>query len=130
MLFRSGQTIDYHLTVANAGPDTATVTNVNMINNNTLRFQTVSAPVGFSCTAPAVGATPTFSCTNPAFASAESVEFIISVKTDTASVGANGGSVTANFSVNSGVADPVNSNNSVSENTVIVPDLLFKNGFE
>lgn len=125
-----GQTIDFHLTVANAGPDSASATNVNMFNNGSLRFQAVSAPPGFSCAAPAVGATPTFTCTNSAFASGQSVEFIISVKTDASSVGATGGTVLANFSVNSGVADPVSANNSADTSTVIVPDLLFKNGFE
>ena len=44
------QNITYSATVTNAGPDTATNVNFNVYNNNTLRFQSVTAPAGFACT--------------------------------------------------------------------------------
>ena len=115
--------ITYTVQVTNNGPDTATNANLGVFNNGTLRFQSISVPAGWSCTPPAVGATPTFNCTNPSFANGGSYTFTVVVQADDAILGINDGTVSTNFSVSSGLSDPNNANNSETENTAYVtPD--------
>jgi uncharacterized repeat protein (TIGR01451 family) len=115
--------ITYTVQVTNGGPDAGPNAALNIFNNGSLRFQSVSAPAGWSCAAPAVDATPTFSCTNPSFANGGNVSFTLVVKADDAVLGINDIIVSTNFSVTSDAADPVNANNSETEDTAYVtPD--------
>ena len=115
--------IAYSVLLANAGPDAATGTNFNVFNNGTLQFQSVSAPAGFTCTPPAVGAAPVFSCTHPSFASGAEATFTVVVRADAGVLGANDGTVSTVFSASSGVSDPDPNDNSETEDTAYVtPD--------
>jgi uncharacterized repeat protein (TIGR01451 family) len=122
--------IDYLVTVANNGPDTATSFALNVFNNGSLQFVSVVSPVGFSCTAPNAGAAPTFTCTTPSLGVGVTRELVIGVRADEDQIGAAGGTVSTNFSVASGVADPAPANNSETETTLVRPDRLLSDGFE
>src|SRR5262245_50292657 len=63
-----GTNVAFNVAVTNNGPDPGAVTMDDAVANGWI-FESVSAPAGFSCTAPAVGATSgTVSCSNPAMA--------------------------------------------------------------
>jgi len=109
--------ITYTVQVANNGPDAATNATMSVYNNNSLRFQSVSAPGGWSCAAPAVDAAPIFSCTNPSFANAASATFTVVLRAYDEVLGINDGTVSAVFTTGSSLADPNNANNSETENT-------------
>jgi large repetitive protein len=115
--------ITYTVQVTNNGPDAATNAHLNSFNNGTLRFQSLSAPAGWSCTPPAVGSAPTFTCTNPSFAAGGNITFTVVVQADDAILGINDGTVSTNFSANSSLTDPNNANDSETENTAyLTPD--------
>jgi uncharacterized repeat protein (TIGR01451 family) len=113
--------ITYTVPVTNAG-DTATSVNFNVFNNGSLRFQSATAPGGWSCTLPAVNATPTFTCTKPSFAAGTDT-FTVVVRADSSILGLNDQTVSTTFSVNGTGNDTNNGNNSETENTAYVtPD--------
>jgi uncharacterized repeat protein (TIGR01451 family) len=115
--------ITYTITVSNNGPDAAPNAALNFFNNGTLQYQSVTAPAGWSCSPPAVGATPTFGCTNPSFASGGNVQFTLVVHAEQDVIGLFDGTVSTHFNVGSTVSDPNNANNSETENTAYVtPD--------
>lgn len=115
--------ITYTVNVSNNGPDAAPNARLNLSNNGSLQFQSVTAPAGFTCAAPAVNATPTFTCTNPSFASGGNVVFTVVAQADATINGINDGTIQTAFSVTSDVADPNGANNSETENTAYVtPD--------
>jgi uncharacterized repeat protein (TIGR01451 family) len=116
--------ITYTVTATNAGPDTATGVSVNFVNSGNLDFRSFSAPAGWSCTPPAVDATPTFTCTNPSFPTGASAVFTLVVRAAQENLGINDGTVSMAFSINSSNArDPNNDNNVEVENTAYVtPD--------
>lgn len=62
-----GANITYTITVSNAGPDAAIDAAMNDVLPADLTFVSVSSPMGWSCTMPAVGANGTVNCTNPTF---------------------------------------------------------------
>lgn len=109
--------ITYTIQVGNTGPDAATNATLGIYNNGSLEFQSIVVPSGWSCTAPAVNATPTFNCTNPSFANGGSSTFTLVVRADSVVIGNADTTVQTNFSVSSGAADPDNSDNSETETT-------------
>jgi len=109
--------ITYTVTVTNAGPDAATSANLGIFNNGSLQFQSGVSAAGWNCTFPSVNATPTFNCTNPSFANGGNSVFTFVVRASSVILGNNDGTVSTAFSVGSGVADPVNANNSETEDT-------------
>ncbi len=125
-----GESIEYLVTITNNGPDAAPNARMNTFNSGSLRFEQLEAPAGFTCTPPAVGAAPTMTCQTESLASGASVEFIVTVRSDAALTGPLGGTVSTAFSTNSAIADPVNANSAETENTQLIPVLLFANGFE
>jgi uncharacterized repeat protein (TIGR01451 family) len=108
--------ITYTVTVTNAGPDAATNTNLNVPLNNTLLFQSISAPAGWNCTTPPVNGGSSFSCNAPSFAPGSAV-FTIVLKAAQSQFGILDQTITQNFAVGSAVADPNNGNNSVNVST-------------
>ena len=115
--------ITYTVQVTNNGPDPATSAQLSTFNNGTLKFVSASAPAGWSCATPAVGAAPTFTCTNPSFAVGGNVTFTIVVNADDAILGINDGTVSTNFTAGSSLTDPNNGNNSETEDTAyLTPD--------
>jgi uncharacterized repeat protein (TIGR01451 family) len=109
--------ITYTVQVMNNGPDAAPNAVLNVFNNNTLRFQSVTTPAGWSCAAPAVDAAPVFQCSNPSFANGASSTFTVVLRAYDEVLGINDGTLSTNFGVGSAVSDPNNANNSETEDT-------------
>lgn len=110
--------ITYTVHVTNAGPDTATNTNVNTYNAQGLQFQSATVPGGWTCNLPAVGGAMQFTCSNASFANGGDVTFTFVAKAPFAVIGNFDATLQTNFNVGSqNVADPVNGNNSETEST-------------
>jgi uncharacterized repeat protein (TIGR01451 family) len=112
--------ITYTVNVTNSGPDAGTNVNLNVPLNNTLRFQSLSAPAGWACPSLAVGSGASFTCTAATLAVASPSQFTIVLKAGLAQFGNINQTITQNFNVTSGAADPVNTNNSVNVSTAYV----------
>ncbi|AVP97454.1 hypothetical protein C7S18_09700 [Ahniella affigens] len=125
-----GSDFTYLVTMHNHGPDAATNATINSFNNGSLRYQSIETPMGSTCTLPAVGAAPTISCRVSSLASGSDMAVIVTVRTDEALLGPNGGTVSTVFSAGSAIQDPDGLDNSETENTVVQSSLLFRNGFE
>ena len=79
-------------------------------------FASVSAPVGWSCTAPAVGGTGNVTCTDTSLASGSSADIIVVVNVASTVTVA---SITATSTVSSTTSDPNSANNSTTTNTTV-----------
>ena len=112
--------ITYTVDVTNSGPDPGTNVNLNVPLNNTLRFQSLTAPAGWSCPSLAVGSGASFTCTAASLAVSSTSTFTIVLKAGLAQFGNTNQTITQNFSVTSGAADPNNANNSVNVSTSYV----------
>jgi uncharacterized repeat protein (TIGR01451 family) len=112
--------ITYTVTVTNAGPDGGTNAHLNVPLNNTLLFQSLSAPAGWTCAAPPVNGGTSFTCTAATLAASSTSVFTIVLKAGLAQFGNSNQTIVQNFNVNSGAADPVNTNNSVNVSTAYV----------
>jgi len=110
----AGDNITYTQTVTNKGPAAAAgVTFMEATPTNTT-FQSVLAPVGWTCTNPVVGATGTVTCSdssNLALASSADIILVVNVPSTVAA-----GSITANSSVTATTPDP----NSVNNSTTVI----------
>jgi uncharacterized repeat protein (TIGR01451 family) len=73
----SGNDITYTQTVTNNGPAAATTASFTEVTPSNTTFASVSAPVGWTCTTPAVGATGTVNCTDPSMASGTAADIIV-----------------------------------------------------
>jgi uncharacterized repeat protein (TIGR01451 family) len=104
-----GNPISYTITVTNSGPGAATSVTMTDALPASLRFQSIAAPAGFSCTTPAAGATGTISCTGATLANGASAIFTLGV---TVAPGATG-SIVNSASVLSATTDPNPGNSSV-----------------
>jgi uncharacterized repeat protein (TIGR01451 family) len=109
----AGGTVTYTHTVGNAGPDAATNVSFTQAVPTGTTFQSLSAPAGWSCTTPAVGATGTINCTIASFPSGGSGVFTIVVNTPSA------GPVSSTATVTSATPDP-NPGNGTTNNTTTV----------
>lgn len=105
-------TVAYTITVTNNGPDAAS--NVTLTDILTAPFVSLTAPAGWTCTTPAVGATGTVTCSIASLADAAVANFTLSV---TAPAGP--ATLTNTASVTSGTADPNSGNNSATASTAI-----------
>lgn len=123
-------TFEYLVTLHNAGPDAAPNATINLFNSGSLRYQAIAAPPSAQCTLPAVGTAPTLSCRLTSLAAGADFGIIVTVRSDEALIGPNGGTVATAFSAGSSIQDPNANNNSETENTLVVSNLLFKDGFE
>lgn len=75
-----GSNLTYTLTLHNNGPDAAANAVLTDALPSSLRFQSISAVAGFTCTTPAVGSTGTITCTNASFASGATATFTLVVQ--------------------------------------------------
>lgn len=126
-----GENIAFLVTMTNNGPAAAPNASMSFYNNGILRFQYVDAPAGFQCMPPAVGSAAIFSCTSASMAMGATAAFIVTVRTDPELINPLlGGTVQSVVTAGSGIADPVNANNVENESTLVIPVLLFSNGFE
>lgn len=109
----------YTISVTNLGPQAATALSVSDALPAGVVFQALAAPVGWSCSTPAVGSNGTVSCTSPNLAPGSPQNFAISVTapvspgpiSDTATVTTNpvdtnlaNNSAMVNSSVTAGIA--------------------------
>lgn len=127
-----GQDFDYLVTLSNLGPDAAPNATFSLYNSGSLRFRSITAPPGFQCTLPTVGSAPILSCSTASFANGASVQFLVTVGTDPQLINPQtGGTVQAGVTASSAIADPAPAvNNQDSEDTLVIPVLLFRDGFE
>jgi uncharacterized repeat protein (TIGR01451 family) len=75
----SGNNITYTQVVTNNGPAAATTASFTEATPTNTTFASVSAPVGWTCTTPAVGTTGTVNCTDPSMASGTAADIIVVV---------------------------------------------------
>ncbi len=127
-----GQDFDYLVTLSNLGPDAAPNATFSLYNNGNLRYRSIVAPPGFQCTLPTVGNAPILSCTTASLANGANVQFLVTVRTDPQLINPQtGGTVQASVTASSAVADPAPAvNNQEVEDTLVIPVLLFSDGFE
>jgi uncharacterized repeat protein (TIGR01451 family) len=112
--------ITYAITVTNNGPNTATNATLNVPLNNTLLFQSMTVPAGWSCATPAVNAGTSFSCTASTMTSATTANFSLVLKAAQSQFGNTNQTITQNFSVSSAAFDTNNANNNISVSTAYV----------
>src|ERR1700750_1147337 len=60
--------ITYTLNITNNGPDPAASAAMTVVLNNTLLYQSITAPAGWTCPSLSVGHGASFTCTNPSMA--------------------------------------------------------------
>jgi uncharacterized repeat protein (TIGR01451 family) len=73
----AGNSITYTETVTNNGPAAATTASFTMATPANTTYQSVLAPVGWTCTTPAVGGTGTVTCTDPSFAVGDTANIVV-----------------------------------------------------
>jgi uncharacterized repeat protein (TIGR01451 family) len=113
----AGNNITYTQVVTNSGPsaaDNATV--VAAIPANT-GFVSLTAPAGWSCITPAIGATGNVVCSNSNLAGGTAGTFTLVVKVNSGT--ANGTVITGTVTVGSSASDPNSANNTASASTIV-----------
>jgi uncharacterized repeat protein (TIGR01451 family) len=109
--------ITYSVTVTNSGPDAAANATLNVALNNTLRFQSMVVPAGWTCPSLAVGHGASFTCTATTFAASATSLFTIVLNAGQAQFGLSNQTINQSFTVGSAAADPNNANNVVTVST-------------
>jgi uncharacterized repeat protein (TIGR01451 family) len=113
----AGQNITYTITVANAGPDTATNVQLQDIVPNNTTFVSFSSPGGWSATTPAIGSGGgIIQASNPSLtvaAGPQTLTLVVNVNPGTTSAIDNTTTVTSDIS------DPVTSNNVANTTTTV-----------
>ena len=112
----AGNNITYTQTVTNNGPATATGVSFTEATPTNTTFQSVSVPAGWTCTAPAVGATGNVNCTTTSMAAGTSADIIVVVNVPATLAT---GTITANSSVTATTGDPNAANNSTTVTTPV-----------
>ncbi len=111
----AGNNITYTQTITNNGPAASTGVSFTEATPTNTTFQSVSAPAGWTCTAPAVGATGNVNCTDPsAMASGTAADIIVVVNVPAATAA---GTITATSSVTATTSDPNTANNTTTVTT-------------
>ncbi|HVR24797.1 MAG TPA: hypothetical protein VMU26_15905, partial [Candidatus Polarisedimenticolia bacterium] len=112
----SGNNIAYTQAITNNGPAAATGLSFTEATPVNTTFESVSAPAGWTCTQPAVGASGNVNCTTPNLAAATAADIIVVVNVPT-TVAA--GTITANSTVTTTSSDPTAANNSTTVATPV-----------
>jgi uncharacterized repeat protein (TIGR01451 family) len=123
------QNISYTVNVTNNSSNGATNAHLNVPLNNTLLFQTISIPAGWTCATPPVNGGSSFTCTATTFASGTTSSFIIELKAAQSQFGVNDQTIVQNFNANSDQSDPNNGNNSVNVTTAYVTPHVIPKGW-
>ena len=113
----AGDDVTYTVVVTNNGPHTAPGATVTFPIPAGTTFESVTAPAGWTCTAPPVGATGTVTCQHPSLAPAATATFVIQAQV--ASGTAPGTVIPATASVTSAAVDTVPANNTASTSTTV-----------
>lgn len=112
--------VTYTVTVTNHGPDATTGAVVSILNNN-FRFQSVTAPAGWTCNAPPVGNYAGFNCTAATFANGATATITYVLKADPALLSIFPTNVQTIFTVSNDWYDGNQSNNVASLTTQYLP---------
>jgi uncharacterized repeat protein (TIGR01451 family) len=112
----AGANVTWTLTVSNEGPDDAANATLSDPLPAGTTFQSVSAPAGWSCTTPAVGANGTVGCSIATFTPG-SVVFTLVAQVDAST--ANGTVVSNTATVTSATPDPTPNDNSATADTTV-----------
>ena len=112
--------ITYTVTVTNAGPDATTNAHMSVILNNTLLWQSMSVPAGWTCPSLAVGHGASFTCTAANLATPGTSVFTIVLKAGLAQFGNTNQTINETFTTSSDSADSNNANNTVVVSTSYV----------
>jgi uncharacterized repeat protein (TIGR01451 family) len=102
-----GAAVTYTIVVTNHGPDAATSVTMTDTLPASLKFASISAPAGFSCTTPAIGSTGTITCTAASLANGASATFTLGAT----SASNASGSIANTASVSGTPNDPSSGNN-------------------
>ncbi|MEO6192548.1 MAG: IPTL-CTERM sorting domain-containing protein [Thermoanaerobaculia bacterium] len=113
----AGSSLVYTITVSNKGPDSAGNATLDDPLPAGTSFQSLAAPAGWSCAAPAVGAGGTVSCSSASFA-VGSVVFTLTVGVDAGT--ANGTVLSNTVTVASASADPNPGAETAGADTMVV----------
>ncbi len=112
-----GNNITYTQTVTNNGPATSSAVVFTEATPTNTTFESVSAPAGWTCTAPAVGATGTVTCNDPSLAASASADIVVVVSVPS-TVAA--GTISATSNVTATTSDPTTANNTTTISTPVV----------
>ncbi|HXO36620.1 MAG TPA: hypothetical protein VN901_30120, partial [Candidatus Acidoferrales bacterium] len=112
----SGNDITYMQAITNNGPAAATGLSFTEATPVNTTFESVSAPAGWTCTEPAVGASGNVNCTTPNLAVATAADIIVVVNVPTT---VTAGTITANSTVTTTSSDPTAANNSTTVATPV-----------
>jgi uncharacterized protein len=110
-----GATLTYTITAGNAGPSNAAAAVLTTDLPTGTTFVSLTAPAGWSCTTPAVGAGGAASCSNASM-SVGSAVFTLAVTVPAASAG---GMISHTVGISSTTGDPDTANNSDTEQTTV-----------
>jgi len=113
----AGSTINYTLTLTNAGPNAAANVVVTDVLPASLLFVSITTPSGFSCTTPAVGANGTITCNAATLANGATATFTLTVRVAS---GSTSGSATNSASASSSTSDPNGSNSTSAAGAVVL----------
>jgi uncharacterized repeat protein (TIGR01451 family) len=113
-----GSDITYEITVTNGGPDPAENANLSDTLPPTLTFVSLSAPAGWACMTPAVGAGGAVTCTNPSLSLTGGDVFTLVVNVPENA--APGTFFTNTATVSTTTFDPNDENNSGSTSTLVI----------
>ena len=123
------QNISYTVKVTNNSANTATNAYLNVPLNNTLLFQAISIPAGWTCLTPPVNGGTSFTCTATTLSAATTSTFIVELKAAQSQFGASDQTITQSFNVASDQPDPNNANNSVNVTTAYVTPHVVPKGW-
>jgi len=112
--------ITYTVTVTNNGPNAATTANMSVVLNNTLLYQSVTTPAGWTCPSPPVNSGGSFSCTASSVPASSVSVFTVVLKAAVSQLGINDQTLNQAFTVGSATNDPVGGNNAVQVQTSYV----------
>jgi endo-1,4-beta-xylanase len=114
----SGSAVSYTITVLNNGHDDAA--NVSLVDTvpSSTTFQSITAPAGWSCTTPAVGASGDVTCTAASLANGATAQFTLTVSVPC--VTANGLSIVDSATVSSITRDPNTDPNNTASVSILV----------
>jgi uncharacterized repeat protein (TIGR01451 family) len=113
----AGNNITYTQAIKNNGPAAATAVSFTQATPTNTTFESVLAPAGWTCAAPAVGATGTINCTNATLGVGTEADIIVVLNVPS---GTAAGTITANSSVSSSTSDPNPANNSTTVSTTVL----------
>ena len=118
----AGGTVTFTLTVANAGPNDAAFPQVSDTLPPALLFQSIAAPVGWTCSQPLMGSAGNIACQATSIANGDTATFTV---TTTVASGASG--IISNTAViGSAASDDITTNNSATATVTIGTGLGYR----